>query len=117
VIRVRLNLGFAAFGRTLAELGYPPMNDETDFRRLFSVYLAELAPSIRARLRRAFLPIWQAVEPLDKYVILRTLEFIQFDSQWPLQMDELDRACIVTHADLAVEARLGADDPFVNLSP
>ncbi len=115
VIRARLNLDFAAFGRTLAELGYPPMNDETDFRRLFSVYLAELAPAIRARLRRAFLPTWQAAEPLDKYVNLRTLEFIQFDSQWPIQVEELDRARIVTYAELTVEARLGPDDPSVHL--
>lgn len=85
-IRLRLNLDFAAFGRTLAELGYPPMNDEADFHRLFSAYLAELAPSIRARLRRAFLPAWRAAASLDEYVTLRTLEFIQFDSQWPLQL-------------------------------
>lgn len=115
VIRARLNLDFAAFGRTLAELGYPPMNDEVDFRRMFSVYLAELAPSIRARLRRAFLPTWQAAGPLDEYVILRTLEFIQFDSHWPLQVEELDRARIATHANLAVESRLGADDSSVDL--
>ena len=114
-IRVRLNLDFAAFGRTLAELGYPPMNDESDFRRVFSAYLAELASSLRARLRRAFLPAWRAAAPLDEYVILRTLEFIQFDSQWPLQLEQLDRARVVAHADLAVEARLGADDPAVEL--
>ncbi|MDO9507246.1 sacsin N-terminal ATP-binding-like domain-containing protein [Hydrogenophaga sp.] len=114
-IHARLNLDFAAFGRTLAELGYPPMNDEADFRRLFSAYLAELASSIRARLRRAFLPTWRAAAPLDEYVVLRTLEFIQFDSQWPLQLEELDRARVVAHADLAVEARIGADDPNVEL--
>ena len=114
-IRVRLNLDFAAFGRTLAELGYPPMNDEADFRRLFSAYLAELAPSIRARLRRAFLPAWRAAAPLDEYVILRTLEFIEFDSEWPLQLEQLDQARVAAHADLAVEERLGADDPAVEL--
>lgn len=114
-IRLRLNLDFAAFGRTLAELGYPPMNDEADFHRLFSAYLAELAPSIRARLRRAFLPAWRAAASLDEYVTLRTLEFIQFDSQWPLQLEQLDRAHVVAHANLAVEARLGADDPAVEL--
>jgi hypothetical protein len=114
-ICVRLNLEFAAFGRTLAELGYPPMNDEADFRRLFSAYLAELAALIRARLRRAFLPAWQAAAPLDEYVILRTLEFIQFDPQWLLQLEQLDQARVVAHADLAVEARLGADDPAVEL--
>ena len=114
-IRARLNFEFAAFGRTLAELGYPPMNDETDFRRLFSVYLAELAPLIRARLRRAFLRNWQAAEPLDNYVVLRKLEFIQFDSQWPILLEELDRARVVTHADLAIKATLGADDPSVDL--
>lgn len=114
-IRLRLNLDFAAFGRTLAELGYPPMNDEADFHRLFSAYLAELAPSIRARLRRAFLPAWRAAASLDEYVTLRTLEFIQFDSQWPLQLEQLDRAHVVAHANLAVEARLGADDPALEL--
>lgn len=114
-ICLRLNLDFAAFGRTLAELGYPPMNDETDFRRLFSTYLAELAPLIRARLRRAFLPAWRAAAPLDEYVILRTLEFIQFDPQWLLQLEQLDQARVVAYADLAVEARLGADDPTVEL--
>lgn len=114
-ISVRLNLDFAAFGCTLAELGYPPMNDEAEFRRLFSAYLAELASSIRARLRRAFLSAWRAGEPLDKYVHLRTLEFIQFDSQWPLQLEGLDRELVVTRADLALEEMLGADDPSVNL--
>lgn len=111
----KLNFDFAAFGRTLAEFGYPPMNDEADFRRIFSAYLAELAPPIRGRLRRAFLPAWRAAAPLDEYVSLRTLEFIQFDSEWPLQLEQLDRARVVAHADLAVEARLGADDPTVEL--
>lgn len=115
VIQARLNLDFAAFGLTLAELGYPPLNDEADFRRLFSAYLAELAPSIRSRLRRAFLPAWRAGAPLDEYVILRTLQFVQFDSQWPLQLEELDRARVVAHVDLAIEAKLGADTPAVEL--
>lgn len=114
-ICARLDLDFSAFGRTLAELGYPPMNDEADFRRLFSVYLAESAPLIRARLRRAFLPVWQANAPLDDYVIFRTLEFIKFDPQWLLQLEQLDQARVVAHADLAVEARLGIDDPAVKL--
>jgi hypothetical protein len=103
-ISSRLNLDFAAFGRTLVDLGYPPMNDEADFRRLFGAYLAELASSIRARLRRAFLPAWRAAAPLDEYVSLRTLEFIPFDSQWPLQLEQLDRARVIAHAALDVVA-------------
>lgn len=114
-ICLRLNLDFTAFGRTLAELGYPPMNEEADFRRLFTVYLAELAPLIRARLRRAFLPAWRAAAPLNEYMIMRTLEFIQFDPQWLLLLEQLDQARVVEHANLAVEARLGADDPTVEL--
>ncbi len=116
-IRARLNLDFAAFGRTLAELGYPPMNDEADFRRLFSAYLAELAPSLRARIRRAFLPAWRAGASLHEYVNLRTLAFVQFDSQWPLELEQLDRVRVAAHADLAVEAKLGADDLTVELEP
>jgi len=114
-ICVRLNLEFAAFGSTLADLGYPPMNDEADFRRLFSSYVAELASLLRARLRRAFLPAWRAAAPLDEYVDLRTLKFVQFDSQWPLQLEQLDRARVAAHVNLAVEARLGPDDPSIEL--
>jgi hypothetical protein len=114
-ICLQLHLDFAAFSRTLAELGYPPMNDEGDFRRLFNAYLVELAPSIRARLRRAFVPAWLAAAPLDEYVTLRTLAFIQFDPQWLLEMEQLDRLRVVAHADRAVEARFGADDPSVEL--
>lgn len=115
VICLRLKLDFAAFGHTLAELGYPPLNDEADFRRMFSAYLAELAPSIRARLRRAFLPVWRAAEPLDDYVNLRTLEFIQFDPEWSLQLEQLDRVRVVAHADLAIDAKIGVDCPAVEL--
>lgn len=89
--------------------------DEADFRRRFSAYLAELTPSLRARLRRAFLPAWRAAAPLDDYVMLRRLEFIQFDPQWLLQLEQLDQARVAAHADLAVEARLGADDPTIEL--
>lgn len=109
-----LHLDFAAFSRTIAELGYPPMNDEADFRRLFNAYLVELTPSIRARLRRAFVPAWLAAAPLDEYVTLRTLEFIQFDPQW-LELEQLDRLRVVAHANRAVEARLGAADSSVEL--
>ena len=37
-IRRRLGFNFADYGRTLASLGLPPLNDEVDFRRLFEVY-------------------------------------------------------------------------------
>jgi hypothetical protein len=116
-IRAGLNLDFAEFGRTLAELGYPPMNNEADFLRLFNAYVAELASPLRARLRRAFLPVWRNAAPLNDYVALRGLEFIEFDPQWPLQLEQLDRGRVAAHANLAVESRLGADDPVVVLDP
>jgi hypothetical protein len=113
----QLNFNFAAFGQTLAELGYPLMNDEADFRRLYTAYIAELAPSIRLRLRCAFLPVWRAATPLDEYVILRTLEFIQFDPQWVLLLEQLDKARVEVHAARMLEARLGADTHSFDLGP
>lgn len=114
-ICARLNFDFAGFGNTLAGLGYPPMNDEADFRRIFNVYIAELAPSLRSRLRRAFLPTWRAAGPLDEYVTLRSLEFIGFDARWPLQLEQLDRALVAAHADREMEARLGPDDLAIQI--
>jgi hypothetical protein len=40
--------------QTLAELGYPVLNDEEDFRRLFEVYLNELRPGLVDRVRRRY---------------------------------------------------------------
>ncbi|WOJ88344.1 ATP-binding protein [Methylocapsa polymorpha] len=54
LIRRRMGFDFQGYGRTLAELGYPALNSEADFRRLFGVFMAELKPGLIERVRRRF---------------------------------------------------------------
>lgn len=117
VICSHLDLDFGLYGYTLADLGYPPMNDEGDFRRMFSAYLSEFRQALRDRVRRAFLPQWRAGESLGTYVELRSLDFVPFDSQWAMQLQQLDRDHVFTHATQAIEARLGPDRPDLELEP
>ncbi|WPB86385.1 ATP-binding protein [Sediminicoccus rosea] len=115
VIRERLGFDFAAYGRTLVELGYPPLNDEADFRRLFAVLLAEMTPSLRERLRRKFIIVWRASKDLAEYVALRQLDFISFDPAWTLERENIDLSFVASHAAAAMEAKLGPDDPSIAL--
>lgn len=115
-IRERLGFDFAAYGRVLADLGYPPLNDEADFRRLFAVFLAEIRPSLLDRLRRRFAPVWRSGGDLTEYVALRRLEFIAFDASWPLEREDIDLAFVSSHALAAIEARLGPEDLSVALA-
>lgn len=116
-IRGRLGFDFAAYGRALAELGYPPLNDEADFRRLVAVFLAEIRPSLLDRLRRRFAPVWRTGGDLTQYVELRRLDFIAFDSSWPLEREDIDLAFVSSQALAAMDTRLGPDDLSVSLQP
>jgi hypothetical protein len=109
-IRRRMGFDFRGYGRTLAELDYPPLNNETDFRRLFGVFLAELKPDIVDRIRRRFAADWRTGQDLKDYVRLRTLEFIQFDPAWPIDHESIDRDFVSSMADAAADATLGPDD-------
>ncbi|WP_206453806.1 sacsin N-terminal ATP-binding-like domain-containing protein [Aurantimonas marina] len=115
MIRRRMNFDFAAYGLTLAALGYPPLNDEADFYRLFQVYLAELRPALLDRLRRRYASTWHQGLDLADYVALRRLEFISFDPAWPQQLETLDRETVVARVSTAADASLGPDDPSVTI--
>lgn len=110
VIRRGMGFDFAAYGQTLALLGYPPLNDEADFRRLFGAFIAELRPGLVDRVRRRFLDTWSNGGDLRDYVELRKLEFVTFDSTWPTTVEVLDRDIVAQAASAAAAARLGPDD-------
>lgn len=116
IIRRRMGLDFRAYGRVLADLGYPPLNSEADFRRLFSVFKAELAPSLVDRVRRRFAADWRAGHDLGEYVGLRKLDFVEFDPAWPVEHEAIDRDFVSGIASAAAEARLGPDDTSVALA-
>ena len=110
VVRRRMGFEFAAYGKTLAALGYPALNDEADFRRLFQVFLAKLRPALVDRVRRRFIGAWRDGKDLGDYVALRGLDFIAFDPRWVAEREALDPEFVATQADAAVERALGPDD-------
>ena len=115
IIRRRMGFDFRTYGRVLADLGYPPLNSEADFRRLFGVFMAELAPGLVNRVRRRFAADWRAGRELAEYVALRKLEFVAFDPAWPVEHESIDRDFVAGVAYAAAEASLGPDDTTVAL--
>jgi len=115
LIRRRMGFDFLAYGRTLAELDYPPLNNEADFRRLFGVFVAELAPALVDRVRRRFVDDWRGGRDLGAYVALRKLEFVEFNSAWVIEYETIDRDFVAEIAAAAADAILGPDQLSVTL--
>ncbi|WP_308720753.1 ATP-binding protein [Komagataeibacter xylinus] len=116
-IRRAMGFDFVAYGETLASLGYPPLNNENDFRRMFEVYLGELKPGLLDRVRRRFAGVWAAGEDLASYVAARRLDFVTFDPAWLRVLEALTREVVAARAAVAAAELLGPDDPKVNLPP
>lgn len=110
VIRRRMGFDFQEYGSALAELGYPPLNSEAEFRRLFGVFLAELKAGLIERVRRRFAADWREKRDLLDYVALRKLEFVQFDPSWAIEHETIDRDFVAGVANMAADATLGPDD-------
>jgi len=117
IIRRSMGFDFAEYGMVLAALGYPPLNDEADFRRMFEVYLGELRPTLVDRVRRYFLAAWSAKSDLAAYVAARTLDFVTFDRDWLGNLETLTREAVAERADKAAQATLGTDNPKIILTP
>lgn len=117
IIRRAMGFDFAAYGETLASLGFPPLNDENDFRRMFEVYLGELKPGLLDRVRRRFAGVWAAGESLAPYVAARRLDFVTFDPAWLRVLEALTREIVAARAAVAAAEFLGPDDPEVDLPP
>lgn len=113
----QLGFGFFAYGSTLAELGYPPLNNEADFRRIFEVSLRQLTSSLLARLRRKFNSVWREGGDLSEYVGLRSLDFVAFKPSWLLECEDIDLAFVTRYADNVMNEWLGPDELTVSLHP
>lgn len=117
VIRRAMGFDFAAYGAVLAEYGYPALNDEADFRRLFEVHRAELKPAMLDRVRRRYFKVWAAGDDLADYVAARRLDFVTFDPAWVTTLETLTRDEMVARATASADALLGADDATISLAP
>ena len=117
LIRRSMGFDFAAYGEVLAALGYPPLNDESDLRRMFEVYVGELRPELRDRVRRHYLSTWTAGADLGTYVTARCLDFLTFNPDWPRTLETLTREAVAERAADAAQATLGPDDATIVLVP
>ncbi|WP_127430589.1 sacsin N-terminal ATP-binding-like domain-containing protein [Rhizobium anhuiense] len=115
LIRRAMGFEFTAYAETLASLGYPPLNDENDFRRMFEVYLGELKPRLLDRVRRRFASVWAAGEDLAPYVAARRLDFVTFDPAWLRVLEALSREVVAARAEATATEFLGPDDPKIDL--
>jgi hypothetical protein len=115
LIRRAMGFDFAAYGEILAALGYPPLNDEGEFRRIFEVYLGELRSELLDRVRRRYQSAWAAGNDLGAYVAARSLDFVSFDPEWPRVLETLTRDVVAERAAKAAQATLGTDDTTIVL--
>ena len=114
-LRRKLGFGFAEYNEVLNQLGYPLLNDENDFKRLFEVYLGELQACLLNRVRRRYLHAYNRGESLVNYLEHKSLRFITFDSTWPLTMEKLERDFIQQYAFEMATSVLGEDDDSIEL--
>ncbi|RWC87656.1 MAG: DUF3883 domain-containing protein [Mesorhizobium sp.] len=108
-IRRTLGLDYGRLNQMLSALGQPTLSNEGELRRLFDMWKGELSPAAVDRLRRHFLPSYEAGTPLDRYVSLRTLDFVEFQESWVLEREELSRDDVETLLAARLDEVLGPD--------
>lgn len=114
-LRRRLGLPFAEYNAALRALGYPPLNDEADFRRIFEVYLNDMRPALLDRVRRRHKASFLRGDNLESYLAHKELGFVSFVPDWPLTMEVLDKQVVEEHIHEVMEAVLGPDDLEIEL--
>ena len=109
-VRRRLDLGFGEFNRILASLGLPLLTNEDELRRLFDTWKNELSGPAVERIRRAFWPEFEAGRPLDRYVSMRELDFLEFQDDWILDREHMSKADVSDLLDAMLDEILGDDE-------
>ena len=110
-IRRALDLDYARLNEMLAALGQPQLSNEAELRRLFDTWKGELGSSAVGRLRRRFMPDFEAGLPLERYVTLRSLEFLEFQSRWIVEREHLERSEVKSLLDARLDELVGEDAP------
>lgn len=109
-VRRELGIEFARLNRMLASLDRPLLTDEGEHRRLFETWKGDLSAGAVERIRRHFWSDFEARRPLDDYVAIRELEFLQFQEHWLLDLEQLTRPDVARVLDESLDELLGEDD-------
>lgn len=110
-VRRALNLDYGRLNEMLGALGQPLLSNEGELRRLFDTWKGELGGSAVERLRRRFLPDFEGGLPLDQYVMLRSLEFLEFQPNWVADREQLVKSDVKSLLDARLDELVGKDVP------
>ena len=108
-LRKELGLDYEKFNRALLELGESPLSNEADLRRLYDAYLNEMRSQVIDRLRRRYAADFNSGLDLSTYLQRKTLAFLEFDPQWTLTRETLERGVVQTHVSRLLDKVLGED--------
>lgn len=109
VLRRELDLDYEKFNRVLCDLGESPLSNEADLRRLYDAYLRQMSPKIIERLRRRYADDFGNGLDLTTYVERKTLVFLEFDPQWILTKETLEKGIVEAHVLRLLDEILGED--------
>lgn len=108
-LRRRLSLEFSRFNRFLIAFDHQPLTNEPELRRLFETWKDDLRPEAVDRLRRRYLADYRNGLPLDEYVAFRSLDFVQFPSEWILEKEEVTRDDVARLLGERLDQEVGED--------
>lgn len=112
--RRRMNIDFAVFNRSLANLGegYSPLSFEPRLRAEFDARLDERRPTLETLVRDSHLQSYESGAPLSGYLTAKALGWATFDDQWPLVHDSLSADLI----DRRIDSQAGEALPAMTSS-
>lgn len=115
-LRRELKLDYERFNRVLLSLGEAPLSNETGLRQSYEAYLERMRPTIVDQLRRHYSADFQAGHDLATYVMRKSLSFLEFNTEWILTRETLEKEIVENHVSGLLVAVLGDDEP-VELAP
>lgn len=108
-LRRRLGLDFGRLNRILLSFDQQPLSNEAELRRLFDTWKDDLRSSVVDRLRRRFLEDYRKGLPLDRYVVLRSLEFAELPAEWILEREDVTRDEVAQLLKERLDQAVGTD--------
>ncbi|MBD9561081.1 sacsin N-terminal ATP-binding-like domain-containing protein [Ensifer sp. ENS03] len=108
-VRRTLGLNYSRLNQMLTALGQPILSNEGELRRLFEIWKGELLGPAIERVRRRYWPDFRSGSTLDDYVRLRSLDFLEFQSEWIMEKETLEREEVSSLLDRMLDALIGKD--------